>query len=52
MAGTAGLTVHVHSVQPAVLIRHLTRVHEETGAGIVLQDYPLVSGVRPPRPRS
>jgi 4-hydroxy-tetrahydrodipicolinate synthase len=42
----AGLMVQVHSAQPAVLVRHLTRVHEATGAGIVLQDYPLVSGVR------
>jgi 4-hydroxy-tetrahydrodipicolinate synthase len=42
----AGLMVQVHSAQPAVLVRHLTRVHEATGAGIVLQDYPLISGVR------
>jgi 4-hydroxy-tetrahydrodipicolinate synthase len=42
----AGLMVQVNSAQPAVLGRHLTRIHEATGAGIVLQDYPLISGVR------
>jgi 4-hydroxy-tetrahydrodipicolinate synthase len=36
----------VNSAQPAVLAAHLTAVHEATGAGIVLQDYPLISGVR------
>lgn len=42
----AGLMVQVNSAHPEVLTEHLTRVHEATGAGVVLQDYPLVSGVR------
>jgi 4-hydroxy-tetrahydrodipicolinate synthase len=42
----AGLMVQVHDARPAVLVRHLVRVHEATGARIVLQDYPLISGVR------
>ena len=47
-AGThlAGLMVQVHSSDPDVLAAHLRAVHEATGAGIVLQDYPVVSGVR------
>ncbi|MET1052681.1 MAG: dihydrodipicolinate synthase family protein [Mycetocola sp.] len=41
----AGLMVQVNSASPAQLTRHLTAIHSATGAGIVLQDYPLVSGV-------
>ena len=41
----AGLMVQANSGKPDVLTRHLTRLHEATGAGIVLQDYPVVSGV-------
>ena len=41
----AGAMVQVNSGNPAVLARHLKAVHEATGAGIVVQDYPLVSGV-------
>ena len=41
----AGLMVQVNSSSPAQLTRHLTAIHSATGAGIVLQDYPLVSGV-------
>ncbi|MET0716190.1 MAG: dihydrodipicolinate synthase family protein [Mycetocola sp.] len=41
----AGLMVQVNSASPAQLARHLTAIHSATGAGIVLQDYPLVSGV-------
>jgi 4-hydroxy-tetrahydrodipicolinate synthase len=44
--GLAGLMVQVHSPDPDVLVRHLTDVHEATGAGIVIQDYPEASGVR------
>ena len=42
----AGAMVQVNSGNPEVLARHLTAVHEATGVGIVVQDYPLVSGVR------
>ncbi len=42
----AGVMVQVNSADPAVLAGHLRSVHERTGAGIVVQDYPLVSGVR------
>jgi 4-hydroxy-tetrahydrodipicolinate synthase len=44
-ATLAGLMVQVNSSSPAVLVRHLSAIHAATGAGIVLQDYPLVSGV-------
>ncbi|GAB3263714.1 dihydrodipicolinate synthase family protein [Arthrobacter pigmenti] len=42
----AGLMVQVNSAKPEVLARHLTAIYEATGIGIVLQDYPLISGVR------
>jgi len=45
-ASLAGLMVQVNSADPDVLTRHLTDVHEATGAGIVVQDYPEASGVR------
>jgi 4-hydroxy-tetrahydrodipicolinate synthase len=47
-AGThlAGLMVQVHSSDSDMLAAHLLAVHDATGAGIVLQDYPVVSGVR------
>jgi 4-hydroxy-tetrahydrodipicolinate synthase len=41
----AGVMVQVNSPNPHVLARHLRAVHEATGAGLVVQDYPLVSGV-------
>lgn len=41
----AGVMVQVNSADPHVLGRHLIAVHEATGAGLVVQDYPLVSGV-------
>lgn len=44
----AGLMVQVHSAAPDVLTAHLTAVHEATGAGVVVQDYPEASGVRIP----
>lgn len=40
------LMVQVNSADPVMLARHLTTVHQATGAGIVLQDYPETSGVR------
>lgn len=42
----AGLMVQANTADPAVLTSHLTAVHEATGAGVVLQDYPEASGVR------
>jgi 4-hydroxy-tetrahydrodipicolinate synthase len=42
----AGLMVQVNSANREVLTRHLTEVHDATGAGIVIQDYPEASGVR------
>lgn len=45
-ARLAAVMVQVHSPVPAELVRHLTAVHEATGAAIVVQDYPLASGVR------
>lgn len=42
----AGVMVQVNSATPDVLGQHLKTVHETTGAGIVVQDYPVVSGVQ------
>jgi 4-hydroxy-tetrahydrodipicolinate synthase len=42
----AGLMVQANTANPDTLAGHLLRVHEATGAGIVLQDYPVVSGVQ------
>jgi len=42
----AGLMVQVNSAHPDVLVPHLTAVHDATGAGVVVQDYPEASGVR------
>lgn len=44
-AGPVRLMVQVNAASPAVVVPHLTAVHEATGAGIVLQDYPATSGV-------
>lgn len=44
----AGLMVQVHSTDPDVLLRHLDAVHAATGAGVVVQDYPALSGVTVP----
>jgi 4-hydroxy-tetrahydrodipicolinate synthase len=41
-----GAMVQVNSSDPETLSRHLKAVHEATGAGIVVQDYPAASGVR------
>lgn len=41
----AGVMVQVNSPDPRVLVPHLTAVHDATGAGVVVQDYPVVSGV-------
>jgi 4-hydroxy-tetrahydrodipicolinate synthase len=37
--------VQVNSPNSVVLTSHLRAVHERTGVGVVVQDYPLVSGV-------
>jgi 4-hydroxy-tetrahydrodipicolinate synthase len=41
----ASLMVQVQSPEPAALADHLGRIHEATGAGLVVQDYPVISGV-------
>jgi 4-hydroxy-tetrahydrodipicolinate synthase len=41
----AGAMVQVNSPNPNVLAAHLQAVHDATGAGLVVQDYPTVSGV-------
>jgi 4-hydroxy-tetrahydrodipicolinate synthase len=45
-SGLAGLMVQVNSPDPDLLARHLAAVHDATGAGLVVQDYPEASGVR------
>ncbi len=49
-AGAAGssLMVQINSPAPDVVSAHLASIHEATGAGIVLQDYPVASGVHMP----
>ncbi|WP_458115654.1 dihydrodipicolinate synthase family protein [Arthrobacter sp. D2-10] len=42
----AALMVQVNTPQPDLLVAHLTAIHEATGADIVLQDYPVASGVK------
>lgn len=42
----AGVMVQVNTASPDRLTEHLTAIHEATGAGIVLQDYPVASGVQ------
>lgn len=42
--------VQANSADPAVVTRHLQAIHQATGASIVLQDYPLASGVAIPAP--
>ncbi|MBC7375407.1 MAG: dihydrodipicolinate synthase family protein [Frankiales bacterium] len=42
----AAVMVQVHSVVPAELTQHLTAVHDATSAAVVIQDYPVASGVR------
>lgn len=41
----AAVMVQVNSPRPDVLSAHLRAVHEATGLPIVVQDYPLISGV-------
>jgi 4-hydroxy-tetrahydrodipicolinate synthase len=41
----AGLMVQVASPDPAVVASQLTAIAERTGQGVVVQDYPVISGV-------
>jgi 4-hydroxy-tetrahydrodipicolinate synthase len=41
----AGLMVQVSTPDPDELVRHLDEVAERTGQGIVVQDYPVASGI-------
>ncbi|MFF2244642.1 dihydrodipicolinate synthase family protein [Arthrobacter sp. NPDC058130] len=41
----AAVMVQANSANPAVVIAHLNAIHRSTGADVVLQDYPLASGV-------
>lgn len=43
---TPSFMVQVNTADPDALTAHLTAVHEATGAGIVVQDYPLASHVK------
>lgn len=40
------IMVQVNSPQPKVLINHLQRIYEATNIPILLQDYPVVSGIK------
>lgn len=44
-ADIAGYLVQVNDPDPAAVVAHLSRINDETGARIVLQDYPVISGV-------
>ncbi len=46
VGGTPSLMVQVPTTEPRDLAAHLVRIHEATGAGIVVQDYPLASNVK------
>ncbi len=41
----AAVMVQANSANPAVVTAHLNAIHQATGAKVVLQDYPLASGV-------
>lgn len=41
----AAVMVQVNSADPAVFATHLRAIHDATGAAVVVQDYPLSSGV-------
>lgn len=43
--GVRALMVQVSSADTAILVRDLTRVHEASGLPVVVQDYPVSSGV-------
>jgi 4-hydroxy-tetrahydrodipicolinate synthase len=41
----AAVMVQANSAHPGVVIAHLNAIHQATGASVVLQDYPVASGV-------
>lgn len=41
----AAVMVQANSARPEVVIAHLDAIHRATGANVVLQDYPMASGV-------
>ncbi|MCX2748808.1 dihydrodipicolinate synthase family protein [Arthrobacter sp. MI7-26] len=41
----AAVMVQANSARPEVVIAHLNAIHQSTGAKVVLQDYPVASGV-------
>jgi len=41
----AAVMVQANSSHPGVVTAHLNAIHQSTGASVVLQDYPLASGV-------
>lgn len=45
-APLAGMLVQVHDGDPEVVAEHFSAISAATATGIVVQDYPLVSGVR------
>lgn len=45
-ANLAALMVQANTPNPDLLTAHLTAIHDATGADIVLQDYPVASGVK------
>ena len=42
----AAMMVQIHSPKRDVLTRHLHQIHQASAAGIVVQDYPVVTGVQ------
>jgi len=44
-AVSATVMVQINAADPATVARHLAAIHAETGAGVVVQDYPVASGV-------
>jgi 4-hydroxy-tetrahydrodipicolinate synthase len=42
----SALMVQVNTPSPQELIEHLTQIYNQTKLGIVLQDYPVVSGIK------
>lgn len=43
--GVPSFMVQVNTADPDALVTHFGAIHEATGAGIVVQDYPVASGV-------
>jgi 4-hydroxy-tetrahydrodipicolinate synthase len=47
-AAIRGLMVQVPTSDPAAIVTHVRAIADATGVGIVVQDYPVASGVRVP----